>query len=162
MGRLVATAVNVERLTGVVISELLAHTAALQPARLIDPSIDLWSQDYTWGSGGNWPAGQWYQTSESCFSRKPSWVEIFRVRRALWELTLLISIRAYAWQIHDVYEFVYEHSNPDDDLSGLLPHRVSLWGSHVTEVFTVGLCLEDIAWRVDTDWTWWPSTRQIF
>lgn len=47
-----------------------------------------------------------------------------------------------------------------DIFSVLLPQNVSVWGDHVSEVLTVGLCVEDIAWRIDKTWKWWPSTRQ--
>jgi hypothetical protein len=106
--RVVAKAANIERLVPVVLDELLSRLATVRPLQLKDPECTwgLWLDSNTYfprRGCQNYRAWPWHRSrpppteavpvDARAFSRRPSWIESYRVRRALWVTQVLVELR---------------------------------------------------------------------
>ncbi|KAF7556579.1 hypothetical protein G7Z17_g1324 [Cylindrodendrum hubeiense] len=94
---LVVTIVNIRRLAIAVLDELLKRTSRLSPQHSVKRTIDFASGTYSRTPGSDpWPAAQAVRISPSATERAPSWVEYYRVQRALWLIQLALEVRRHA------------------------------------------------------------------
>ncbi|KAH7124990.1 hypothetical protein B0J13DRAFT_679892 [Dactylonectria estremocensis] len=105
--RVVNCAANIERLTVVVLDRLLSRITAVQPMKLDNPN-SLYGKDFEpQGNGPNdlsisepnlsWPFAGSHSPPASPFmispearNLAPSWIELFRARRAIWTIQVLV------------------------------------------------------------------------
>lgn len=94
---LVATLVNIRRLSIAVLDELMQRTSKLRPQHSVKRNIDFASGAYARVPGKDpWPAGQAAPVAPSAIQRAPSWVEYYRVQRPLLLLQLALELRSHA------------------------------------------------------------------
>ncbi|KAH8665511.1 hypothetical protein BGZ61DRAFT_538478 [Ilyonectria robusta] len=94
---LVATLVNICRLSIAVLYELMQRTSKLKPQHSVKRNIDFASESYARVPGKYlWPTGQAALIAPSAIRRAPSWVEYYRVQRPLFLLQLALELRSHA------------------------------------------------------------------
>jgi len=106
--RVVAKAANIERLVPAVLDELLSRLATVRPLQLKDceSTWGLWLDPNTYlprrgcenfrvwpWHGKRPPPTEAVPVDMRAFSRRPSWIESYRVRRSLWVIQVLVDLR---------------------------------------------------------------------
>lgn len=92
---LVATRINIRRLSIAVLDKIMQRTPKLKPQHSVKRSIDFGSGAYARMPGKDpWPAGQPALIAPSAIQRAPSWVEYY-VQRPLFLLQLALELRSH-------------------------------------------------------------------
>ncbi|KAJ5574401.1 uncharacterized protein N7459_008828 [Penicillium hispanicum] len=139
---LVRTAANIRRLAALVLAELLRRTSKLRIRHAVDRTIDFASGALPRVPGTNgWPRGQDVTAPQSLATRSPSWIEGYRIQRALWLIQLALDVRAHApwlrWTASDT-------SDPASR-SGRWPvSKLVAWLPSATDAPLVATVLEDV------------------
>ncbi|KAH7129818.1 hypothetical protein B0J13DRAFT_610922 [Dactylonectria estremocensis] len=156
---LVTTVVNINRLAIAVLGEFLHRTAKLKPQHCVSRTVDFASGAYSQNAGSDpWPAGQAAPIAPSATERPPSWVEGYRVQRALWLIQLALEVRSSApWVVWGANQITVSQ-NREWSVG-----KISPWLSLAIDASTIAKMLEDvIAPRVVPDWDDVPSSTPIF
>ncbi|KAH7161809.1 hypothetical protein EDB81DRAFT_785572 [Dactylonectria macrodidyma] len=146
---LVITVLNINRLAISVLGELLGRTSKLKPQHSVVRIIDFASGAYAFNAGEDpWPEGQDAPIAPSAIGRPPSWVENYRVQRALWMIQLGLEIRSHApWLVWGTNGSTVAQ-NQEWSVA-----QVSPWLPLVIDANTIAKMLEDvIAPKVVPDW----------
>ena len=136
---LVRSAANVRRLTALVLAELLHRTSKLRVKHAVHRNIDLAAGDMPQvpGADGS-PIGEEVPAPHK---RHPSWIECYRVQRAIWLLQLALDVRTHApW----LRWFARGTSNPASQPNRWPLNELKSWVHGPVDVHCVATTLQEV------------------